>query len=91
MQQHDLCPGCGRPVTTRYPFLHRAGYRVRAFCLASCFVRWDREQRWRQHQLAISAADAERRAGTPAAAAFGAQPAKGSPGEAAARPFDVVA
>jgi hypothetical protein len=94
MQQHDLCPGCGRPVTTRYPFMHRAGYSVRAFCLASCFVRWDREQQWRQHQIAIDALDqrgADKRAAMPPGpSANRPMRTNGSPGAAAAQPFDVV-
>jgi hypothetical protein len=89
MQQHDLCLGCGRPVTTRYPFLHRAGYSVRAFCLASCFVRWDREQQWRQHQIAVDALD-KRAAMPPGPGANRPMRTNGSPRAAAAWPFDVV-
>jgi hypothetical protein len=53
MQEFSVCPGCGRLVSTRYPFMHRAGRSVVVFCLASCFVRWHREQRWRQHETAM--------------------------------------
>ena len=50
MQQSSVCPGCGRSVCSRYPFMHQSGRTVMVFCLASCFVRWHRERKWRQHQ-----------------------------------------
>jgi hypothetical protein len=49
MQHSDVCPGCGRSVGTQYAFMHQSGRTVTVFCLASCFVRWHREQKWRQH------------------------------------------
>jgi hypothetical protein len=62
MQEFSVCPGCGRLISTRYPFMHRSGRTAMVFCLASCFVRWDREQRWRQHETAVSSAAAGRQA-----------------------------
>ena len=53
MPQSSACPGCGRLVCTQYPFVHQSGRTVRVFCLASCFVRWEREQRWKQHQTSL--------------------------------------
>lgn len=52
MQHYSVCPGCGRLVSTRYPFVHRAGRTTIEFCLASCFVKWQREQQWRQQHAA---------------------------------------
>ena len=46
MQHSSVCPGCGRSVGTRYAFMHQSGRTVTVFCLASCFVRWHREQKW---------------------------------------------
>ena len=90
MQQLSLCPGCARPVSTRYPFMHRAGYSVRAFCVASCFVKWDREQQWRQHQIAMNAAD-DRPPLAPAPSDARHLPAaNASRGSSAAPSFDVV-
>jgi hypothetical protein len=65
MQQFSVCPGCGRLVSTRYPFTHHSGKNPMVFCLASCFVRWDREQRWRQHQTAMDSSRAPRQGTVP--------------------------
>jgi hypothetical protein len=56
MQHCSVCPGCGRLITTQYAFMHQSGRSVMVFCLASCFVRWRREQQWRQHHTATSSA-----------------------------------
>ncbi len=62
MQQFSVCPGCGRLIRTRYPFMRQSGRTVMEFCLASCFVTWDREHKWRQHQTSVNSVSGERQA-----------------------------
>ena len=62
MQQYSVCPGCGRLIRTRYPFMRQSGRTVMEFCLASCFVTWDREQQWRQQQTSMNSVSGERQA-----------------------------
>ena len=45
MQERSICPGCGNPIATSYPFTHRTGTVERIFCAASCLVKWKAEQR----------------------------------------------
>ena len=70
MQQYSVCPGCGRLIRTRYPFMQQisSGRTATVFCLASCFVAWHREQEWRQQQSAGNSGFAERQATVPARA-----------------------
>jgi hypothetical protein len=68
MQHYSVCPGCGRLIRTRYPFMHQSGRTAMVFCLASCFVSWHREQTWRQQQSAGNSGFAERQATVPARA-----------------------
>ena len=68
MQHSDVCPGCGRSVSTQYAFMHQSGRTVTVFCLASCFVRWHREQKWRQDQSSMASTCGPRQATLPARA-----------------------
>jgi hypothetical protein len=103
MQQCSVCPGCGRLITTQYAFMHQSRRSVMVFCLASCFVRWHREQQWQQQQTAMRSAAAGRQAAGSArgfderwrmpaaqAAARQAQVGNSSRGSSASSSFDVL-
>jgi hypothetical protein len=81
MQHCSVCPGCGRLITTQYAFMHQSGRSVMVFCLASCFVRWHREQQWRRHQTAVSSAAAGRQAAVSARGFDERWPMRPSPAE----------
>jgi hypothetical protein len=55
MQQGEwLCqnPSCRRPLNS-YPFARQIGTRVYLYCAASCFGRYEREQRRRAYTASV--------------------------------------